>query len=277
MMWKASCPSLATERPVSFFPEVGCVEPTRWASSRALPRSCGRPAPHAALRRFRRHVGRRDQREYLASNSDQPDHGVERLAATLAEPQASGSRAGTAIRALVGRPQAPARAHHARASARHVAARHARHRGGDSPRDRLGEAAPKHRVRARPRARWSRRCRSSSGAPRSSPSTRPACPCSRRATSDASRASDESRPITCSPLRRFRSLFPTRRVGEHYYCDGGLRFNTPIAPAIRAGAERLVVVSVRHARTPREIDAEEQADHGEGRTSGSRCFWSASF
>ena len=55
-------------------------------------------------------------------------------------------------------------------------------------------------------------------------------------------------------------LFPARRVGKHYYCDGGLRFNTPIAPAIRAGAERLVVISVRHSRTPREVDAEEQAD-----------------
>lgn len=38
-------------------------------------------------------------------------------------------------------------------------------------------------------------------------------------------------------------LFPARRVGHDYYCDGGVRFNTPIAPAIRAGAERLVVVS----------------------------------
>jgi NTE family protein len=62
-------------------------------------------------------------------------------------------------------------------------------------------------------------------------------------------------------------LFPARRVGKHYYCDGGLRFNTPIAPAIRAGAERLVVVSVRHARTPREIDAEELADPADGHLS----------
>jgi NTE family protein len=58
-------------------------------------------------------------------------------------------------------------------------------------------------------------------------------------------------------------LFPARRVGKHYYCDGGLRFNTPIAPAIRAGAEKLVVVSVRHARTPNEIDDEEHADTGQ--------------
>jgi NTE family protein len=57
-------------------------------------------------------------------------------------------------------------------------------------------------------------------------------------------------------------LFPTRRLGSHYYCDGGLRFNTPIAPAIRAGAERLVVVSVRHTRTAREVEAVEEADLG---------------
>ncbi len=60
-------------------------------------------------------------------------------------------------------------------------------------------------------------------------------------------------------------LFPTRRVGLHYYCDGGLRFNTPIAPAIRGGAERLVVISVRYARTPPEIKADEESDTGGGK------------
>ncbi len=38
-------------------------------------------------------------------------------------------------------------------------------------------------------------------------------------------------------------LFPARRVGADYYCDGGVRFNTPISPAIRSGVDRLVVVS----------------------------------
>lgn len=46
-------------------------------------------------------------------------------------------------------------------------------------------------------------------------------------------------------------LFPARRIGRRYFCEGGLRFNTPIAPAIRAGAERLVVVSLLTRRPPR--------------------------
>ena len=42
------------------------------------------------------------------------------------------------------------------------------------------------------------------------------------------------------------AVFPARRIDGTWYCDGGLRFNTPIAPAIRAGADRLVVVSLMH-------------------------------
>jgi NTE family protein len=54
-------------------------------------------------------------------------------------------------------------------------------------------------------------------------------------------------------------LFPTRRVRDRYYCDGGLRFNTPIAPAIRAGADRLLIISVRHPTTAAELAAREAA------------------
>jgi NTE family protein len=53
-------------------------------------------------------------------------------------------------------------------------------------------------------------------------------------------------------------LFPARRVGRLFYCDGGLRFNTPIAPAIRAGADPLLIVSVSHATTEAELREREQ-------------------
>jgi NTE family protein len=42
----------------------------------------------------------------------------------------------------------------------------------------------------------------------------------------------------------FPWLFPAREIDGEYYCDGGLRQNTPIAPALRAGADKLVVVSL---------------------------------
>jgi NTE family protein len=82
----------------------------------------------------------------------------------------------------------------------------------------------------------------------------------RRATSFERITADHVLASAAIPL-----LFPTRRIGEHYYCDGGLRFNTPIAPAIRAGAERLVIISVRHERSQREVAAAEAADAGNGR------------
>ena len=37
-------------------------------------------------------------------------------------------------------------------------------------------------------------------------------------------------------------LFPARRISGGYYCDGGLRSNTPIAPALRLGVRKLVVI-----------------------------------
>mgnify|MGYP006271623803 CR=1 FL=1 len=56
-------------------------------------------------------------------------------------------------------------------------------------------------------------------------------------------------------------LFPARRIGDNYFYDGGLRFNTPIAPAIRSGAERLLVISpltLNPAPSPPiEVDADE--------------------
>ena len=57
-------------------------------------------------------------------------------------------------------------------------------------------------------------------------------------------------------------LFPTRRIGKHYYCDGSLRFNTPIAPALRAGANRLVVVTLIHENRDEAAHLSQRVSHG---------------
>ncbi len=41
-------------------------------------------------------------------------------------------------------------------------------------------------------------------------------------------------------------LFPAVSVDGQYYCDGGLRQNTPLSPALRLGADRVLVISLRH-------------------------------
>lgn len=60
-------------------------------------------------------------------------------------------------------------------------------------------------------------------------------------------------------------LFPAVRVASTYYADGGLRLNTPLAPALRLGADRVLVVSLR--QEPRQANdaalAEQRvADYG---------------
>jgi len=40
-------------------------------------------------------------------------------------------------------------------------------------------------------------------------------------------------------------VFPAVRVASTYYADGGLRLNTPLAPALRLGADRVLVVALR--------------------------------
>jgi NTE family protein len=39
-------------------------------------------------------------------------------------------------------------------------------------------------------------------------------------------------------------IFPPVRIGNDYFCDGGIRLNTPTAPAIHLGVDRLFVVGV---------------------------------
>jgi NTE family protein len=48
-------------------------------------------------------------------------------------------------------------------------------------------------------------------------------------------------------------LFPSVRVGDQYYVDGGLRQATPLTPALRLGANRLLIVGLRDPKiTPLE-------------------------
>jgi NTE family protein len=42
-------------------------------------------------------------------------------------------------------------------------------------------------------------------------------------------------------------LFPAVRVGRSYYVDGGLRVNTPLSPALRLGADRVLVIGLKCA------------------------------
>lgn len=44
-------------------------------------------------------------------------------------------------------------------------------------------------------------------------------------------------------------LFPPIRIGDHYYGDGSLRNYTPLSPAIKLGAEKLLVIGVRRKDT----------------------------
>ncbi|HVM95223.1 MAG TPA: patatin-like phospholipase family protein [Candidatus Acidoferrales bacterium] len=49
-------------------------------------------------------------------------------------------------------------------------------------------------------------------------------------------------------------IFPSLRIDRTYYCDGGLRLNTPLAPALRLGADRVLVIGLRYPRTSDEED-----------------------
>jgi NTE family protein len=62
----------------------------------------------------------------------------------------------------------------------------------------------------------------------------------------------EPEPVVFAPSHILASaaiplLFPPVRVGTRWYVDGGVRYNTPLAPALGLGAESLLIVSVRTA------------------------------
>ena len=54
-------------------------------------------------------------------------------------------------------------------------------------------------------------------------------------------------------------LFPAVKIGDDYYTDGGLRQNTPMSPAIRLGADRMLLVSLRHVAPP-SVEGERERE-----------------
>jgi NTE family protein len=76
--------------------------------------------------------------------------------------------------------------------------------------------------------------------------------------------------IRLSPLHVLASaaipmLFPSVRVGARYYADGGLRLNTPLAPAVRLGADKILVIGLTHeagATTSEALAQERTAEFG---------------
>jgi NTE family protein len=69
-----------------------------------------------------------------------------------------------------------------------------------------------------------------------------------------------ARPVAITPAHALASaaipfLFPAPRIGDAFFCDGGLRLNTPLAPALRLGADRLLIIGLRHVPTPEEEQA----------------------
>jgi NTE family protein len=45
-------------------------------------------------------------------------------------------------------------------------------------------------------------------------------------------------------------LFPPIQIGNHWYCDGGLRQNTPLSPALRLGADKIFAISLKKVPKP---------------------------
>src|SRR4029079_4664364 len=51
-------------------------------------------------------------------------------------------------------------------------------------------------------------------------------------------------------------LFPAVAVGDRFFCDGGLRQNTPLSPALRLGADKVLVIGLR--QQPPEIPGQDE-------------------
>ncbi len=55
-------------------------------------------------------------------------------------------------------------------------------------------------------------------------------------------------------------LFPAVKVGAQFMVDGATRQNTPLRPALRLGAKRMLVIGLRHGESPRERQARQRVE-----------------
>lgn len=49
-------------------------------------------------------------------------------------------------------------------------------------------------------------------------------------------------------------FFPAIELARHWYGDGGIRLTAPLSPAVHLGADRILAISTRYARTRAEAD-----------------------
>lgn len=53
-------------------------------------------------------------------------------------------------------------------------------------------------------------------------------------------------------------IFPLVQIDGRYYCDGSIRLNTPLSPALRLGADRVLIVGLRHRPPAKNTPAPEK-------------------
>lgn len=56
-------------------------------------------------------------------------------------------------------------------------------------------------------------------------------------------------------------IFPAANVDGEYYGDGAIRHNSPLAPAIHLGAEKLMAITLGYLRSPEEAEERQVAGH----------------
>lgn len=54
--------------------------------------------------------------------------------------------------------------------------------------------------------------------------------------------------------------FPSHQIDKYYYCDGGLRLNTPMSPAIQLGANKIFIIGLHNKEERQALKGSEAND-----------------